>query len=73
MLIDAVTAVAPSDTMTSFFAGYWLKRLEEQGASRPVIHDAQQRAIHIYRCVYGNQTSGLLKQLLEAHEANTIL
>ncbi|CAM6050842.1 unnamed protein product [Sphagnum compactum] len=73
MLIDAVTAVAPSDTMTSFFAGYWLKRLEEQGASRPVIHDAQQRAIHIYRCVYGNQTSGLLKELLEAHEANTIL
>jgi hypothetical protein len=49
MLIDAITAIAPSDAMTSFFAwiSYWLKQLEEQGASKAVIHDEQQHAIHI--------------------------
>jgi hypothetical protein len=51
MLIDAITTVASSDAMTSFFAWilYWLKQLEEQGASKAVIHDEQQHAIHIYK------------------------
>jgi len=69
-LIDAMTAATPGDGMSLFFAGFWLKKFEEQGASSAVISDAQKRAMHICRCIYGKQKSEILKRLIKAHETS---
>lgn len=68
-IIDAMTAATPGDGMSLFFAGYWLKKFEEQGASNEVVTDAQKRAMHICRCVYGKQGLEILKKLVKAHDA----
>jgi hypothetical protein len=46
-LIDAMTAATPGDSMSLFFASFWLKKFQEQGATSAVIDDAQKRAMHI--------------------------
>ncbi|KAG0574845.1 hypothetical protein KC19_VG296300 [Ceratodon purpureus] len=67
-LIDAMTTATPGDPMSLFFAGFWLKKFQEQGANGAVIDDAQKRAMHICRCIYGKQKSEVLKRLVKAHD-----
>lgn len=67
-LIDAMTAATPGDSMSLFFASFWLKKFQEQGATSAVIDDAQKRAMHICRCIYGKQRSDILKRLVKAHD-----
>lgn len=70
-LIDAMTAATPGDGMSLFFAGFWLKKFREQGASHAVIEDALERAMHICKCMYGKQTTGILSRLVKAHDMTT--
>lgn len=70
-LIDAMTTATPGDGMSLFFAGYWLKKFREQGASHAVIEDAQGRAMHICKCMYGKQTTEILRRLVNAHDVST--
>ena len=69
-MIDAMNTASPGDAMALFVAAYWLKRFEEQGASKAVIGDAQKRAMHVCRCMYGKQKSDVLKRLIKAHAAS---
>lgn len=68
-LIDAMTAAAPGDGMSLYFACYWLKKFKEEGASVAVINDAHKRAMRICRCIYGKQESEILKRLVKAHDS----
>ncbi|XP_073389149.1 methyltransferase FGSG_00040 [Physcomitrium patens] len=69
VLIDAMNVTSPGDSVTLFFAAYWLKKFEEQGASRIVVKDAQKRAMYTCKSVYGKQKADVLKRLIKAHSA----
>jgi hypothetical protein len=68
-MVDAMNMSSPGDPMNLYFAAYWLKKFEEQGATKAVIKDAQRRAMHICKCMYGKQKSEVLKRLIKAHAA----
>lgn len=68
-MIDAINVSSPGDSVALFFAAYWLKKFEEQGASKAVVKDAQKRAMYICKCMYGKQKAEVLKRLIKAHAA----
>lgn len=68
-LIDAINVSSPGDSVALFFAAFWLKKFEEQGASKAVVKDAQKRAMYICKCMYGKQKPEVLKRLIKAHAA----
>jgi hypothetical protein len=70
MVIDATTAAAPGDGNALVFAAFWLKKFEDQGASKLVVNDVQNRAMLIFKCLYGKQKSSVLKKLMRAQAAN---